>query len=364
MLSIARNILLVVVVCTAILEFYIPFYHRSFHRCAVILQAGLFLAVTLPLLAMLGHQIMRKTGYLDRQPRVYLILVPPALLLCGVLAEVLIFRMGGYHYFWLLGGLIISVVVSWALDAHDRIKYMIGDSIGLLERLYRQAILSLNKSLEAKEPYNKGHNERVAWYALQIARQIDLEPGRSESMVRAALLHDLGKIGISDKILLKKSELSEADWLAIRSHPGLSERILKPLSGFDREMAIIRSHHERVDGSGYGRKSGEDIPLESRIIAVADAFDAMTSPRSYRTAKTLAEAIGEVLRGGGSQFDPTVIGAFMSVADRMGEELMRVPGISGGGAPLGETRDPRPAWRMAEPSETASVPGPAQTDDA
>ncbi len=310
LMNVSLNIITVAVIATAVLQFYVAFYYRGFVRAGVILQAGLFMGVTLALISYVSFKIMQRIpGFLEKRPRIHLIIFPGGVLVAGILAEFLIFKMQGAHYYWLLGGVVLAFFLSLLLDAHENIKYLITDSISLLEKLYRQVILSLNKSLEVKEPYNKGHNERVAWYAVNIARQLGQDDETSHRIARAALLHDLGKIGISEKILLKEGTLNDEDWRSIRHHPGITERILKPLSGFAREIDIIRLHHEHIDGSGYSKLQGEEIPLESRIIAVADAFDAMTTHRPYREEKTPREALKELESHRGTLYEGEIVEA-------------------------------------------------------
>jgi HD-GYP domain-containing protein (c-di-GMP phosphodiesterase class II) len=132
------------------------------------------------------------------------------------------------------------------------------------------------------------------------------------------LLHDVGKVGVSETVLNKPDPLDDRDWREIRRHPLIAARILDS-SAVDDIRGWVLAHHERVDGLGYPNGlSGDEIPLESRILAVADAYEAMTSERVYRTALEPAEALAELERGSGSQFDPRVVGAFMRVLDRLG----------------------------------------------
>jgi HD-GYP domain-containing protein (c-di-GMP phosphodiesterase class II) len=309
---ISVDLLISALLFTAIVEFFVAFYFRGFQRASVILHAGLFMGFSMAAFSWAVFEIMKRIpGFLEKRPPVYLIIFPASVLIFGMITEKFIFRMGGVHNFWIIGGLGVSLFLSLALDAHDRIRYLITDSIVRLEKLYRQVILSLNKSLEVKEPYNKGHNERVAWYSRAICQSMGFDGERCGHVARAAVLHDLGKIGISEKILLKEGTLEESEWELIRSHPMITERILRPVTGFSREIGIIRFHHEHLDGSGYGSLAGEEIPIESRIITVADAFDAMTTDRPYRPARSIDEAINELNGRRGSQFDPDVVDAFI-----------------------------------------------------
>jgi putative nucleotidyltransferase with HDIG domain len=186
------------------------------------------------------------------------------------------------------------------------------------QQTYYETIRSLAQALEARDAYTKGHSERVTRYALETAREMGLSDHSRKVIRYAGLLHDIGKIGISDSILHKRLKLTDEDWEAIRSHPLFGDSILGPLKFLQEAQAIVLRHHERYDGSGYpGHLKGEEIPLEARIIAVADAYDAMTSDRPYRQAMDHQTAVGEIEESAGRQFDPTVVEAFLSVVDNV-----------------------------------------------
>ncbi|HPW77265.1 MAG TPA: HD domain-containing protein [Candidatus Omnitrophota bacterium] len=169
-------------------------------------------------------------------------------------------------------------------------------------------IRSLVTILEARDPYTRGHSERVAELSANMATQMGLAPDRIEMLKQTAILHDIGKLGIHEAILCKKEKLTERDWELLRTHPALGEDILKPVSLDPEILAAVRGHHERHDGTGYpDRIAGEDIHVFSRILSVADAYDAMTTARSYRQAMKHDEAIAELKKHSGSQFDPKII---------------------------------------------------------
>ena len=194
---------------------------------------------------------------------------------------------------------------------------------GLNEELaeaYIETIKSLAEALEAKDSYTKRHSDIVADYAKRIAEKMGLPFYEIQKISQSALLHDLGKMAISDGILNKPGTLNEKEWEEIRKHPEKSEEILKPLT-FITFLPIIRHHHERFDGTGYPDKlSGEEIPLGARILAVADSFEAMTRDRSYRKALSKERAIEELKRCSGGQFDPKVVRAFLEVLRNEMEE--------------------------------------------
>ena len=180
------------------------------------------------------------------------------------------------------------------------------------QQTYYETIRSLAQALEARDSYTQGHSERVTRYALLVAEQMDLSEHQRKVLHYAGMLHDIGKIGISDSILHKRVQLSDDEWETIRSHPLFGDTILGPIKFLSDAQQIVLHHHERYDGSGYpGRLRGDEIPLEARIIAVADAFDAMTSDRPYRVAMERDKAIAEISRASGQQFDPRVVEAFL-----------------------------------------------------
>ncbi len=170
---------------------------------------------------------------------------------------------------------------------------------------------ALVRSLEAKDPYTKEHSHRVTEVAVSIATIMACTPEEMDSLRFAGPLHDIGKIGISDQILMKPGKLTKDEYEIIKSHPVIGAEIVGHLGLLPVEKAIIRHHHERWDGRGYpdGLKQ-EEIPLLSRILAVADTFDAMTSCRPYREALSIRKAEQEIKRNAGSQFDPEVVEAF------------------------------------------------------
>jgi putative nucleotidyltransferase with HDIG domain len=186
------------------------------------------------------------------------------------------------------------------------------------QQTYYETIRSLAQALEARDAYTKGHSERVTRYALETAREMGLSDHSRKVIRYAGLLHDIGKIGISDSILHKRLKLTDEDWEAIRSHPLFGDSILGPLKFLQEAQAIVLRHHERYDGSGYpGHLKGNEIPLEARIIAVADAYDAMTSDRPYRQAMDHRTATGELEKSAGRQFDPAVVEAFLCIVDNV-----------------------------------------------
>jgi len=172
---------------------------------------------------------------------------------------------------------------------------------------------ALVRSLEAKDPYTKLHSERVTQWALAVARKMNCSEEEIESLTFAGHLHDIGKIGIRDQILMKPGRLTEEEYEIIKTHPVIGAEIVGHLGLLHLETSIIRHHHERWDGNGYpdGLK-GKDIPKLSRILAVADTYDAITSRRPYRKAMPDRFACEEIKKNSGTQFDPEIVQAFLS----------------------------------------------------
>lgn len=182
------------------------------------------------------------------------------------------------------------------------------------QRVYYDTLKSLARALEARDHYTRGHSERVANLARSTAQHMGLDESKCLLIYNAALLHDIGKIGVRDAVLLAPRKLTHEEMAIIRQHPAFGNVILGPLKFLGAVSDLVRHHHERWDGAGYPDGiGGEAIPLESRIIAVADAFDAMTSSRPYRHARSKAEAMDEIRGEAGRQFDPDVVEAFLTV---------------------------------------------------
>lgn len=182
--------------------------------------------------------------------------------------------------------------------------------------LTARMISTILDTLAARDTYTRGHCERVADYALSIAREIGLPGGDMESLRIAAVFHDLGKIGVRDEILLKPGTLSEHEYTVMKRHPIIAYDILKPMKSFDHiqgGLPGIRHHHERIDGRGYpDGLAGEVIPVQARIIAVAETFDAMTSTQPYRPAMRPERALDLMNEVKGTQLDQELVEAFVA----------------------------------------------------
>jgi hypothetical protein len=183
-----------------------------------------------------------------------------------------------------------------------------------LETLNRETIFAFVRAIDARDPYTARHSEKVAAYAVELAQALGLSPAACERIRLAGLLHDVGKLALERSVLHKAGPLSDDEWREVRRHPGLSAHILGGVAHFAAFLPAARHHHERHDGRGYpDGLAGTEIPLDARVLAVADAYDAMTSNRSYRAAVPHAEAMRCLKAGAGSQFDPVCVAAFATL---------------------------------------------------
>jgi len=190
-----------------------------------------------------------------------------------------------------------------------------------MRKMYLETIRALAAAIDAKDPYTKGHSERVAEMSVALAQELNLSDREIENIEYTALLHDIGKIGIDDRILGKKGSLTNEEFDKIKEHPIVGAKIIEPIDFLKNSYWAIYHHHERYNGDGYpdGIKS-ENIPILARIIAVADAYDAMGSDRPYRKKLNKDKILKELKDQSGKQFDPEVVKALNSVLDREREE--------------------------------------------
>ena len=193
---------------------------------------------------------------------------------------------------------------------HLRIKHLT-DQLENAENV----IVTLARIIEAKDPYTRGHSERVAEHSRKLADALDLSEEKIQLVRRAALLHDVGKIGVDDSIIHSTTKLTEEELQKVHDHPEVGSELIASLSFLADALGAIKSHHERYDGTGYpGKLAREEIPLEARIIAVADTFDALTTDRPYHEALDTKEALNEMKQSAKSgQLDPTLVDKFIEI---------------------------------------------------
>ena len=187
------------------------------------------------------------------------------------------------------------------------------------QKAYEATVGALCQAVETKDFYTRGHSDRVSRGSVMIAREIGMRGERVEAIRYAGMLHDVGKLGVPTKVLQKTGKLTEEEYAAIQLHPMRGLDIVREIGFLDEALAGIMHHHERIDGRGYPMGlAGDEIPEFARVLAVADAFDSMTSTRSYRGARPVAEAIEELRKWSGTQFDPAFVDAFVAALKREG----------------------------------------------
>jgi putative nucleotidyltransferase with HDIG domain len=201
-----------------------------------------------------------------------------------------------------------------------------------LRESYDGTLEALVNALDARDQETKGHSLRVSRYMMDIAGELGVVEGTQQwvDMQRGSLLHDVGKIGVSDAILLKPGKLTDEEWGSMRQHPEIGYNMLRQVKFLEGAAEIILAHHERWDGKGYPRGLHEDeIPLGARIFTVVDTFDSMTSDRPYRKALTTLDALNEIIRCSNSQFDPIVVEAFLDIYEKWvrDREELHQPGL-------------------------------------
>jgi len=208
--------------------------------------------------------------------------------------------------------------------ANRNLKMRTSDLVEQQHSLYLSTVKSLASAIDAKDEYTRHHSARVTEFTLKIARNMGRSEKELEDLELAALLHDIGKIAVPESILNKPGKLSDEEFARIKEHPGRGQDILKPVIELREVGNVVRSHHEKYDGGGYpdGLK-GKEIPLGSRIMAIADAYDSITSERPYRNATSHRRAVKEIINCSVTQFDPEVVehflevcGSFLSEEDR------------------------------------------------
>jgi hypothetical protein len=221
------------------------------------------------------------------------------------------------------------------------------------QHAYEATVSALCQAVETKDFYTRGHSERVSRGSVMIAREIAMREERVEAIRFAGMLHDVGKLGVPTSVLQKSGSLTDDEYAAIQLHPMRGLDIVREIGFLDEALAGIMHHHERIDGKGYPMGlAGDEIPEFARVLAVADAFDAMTSTRSYRGARPVPEAIAELRKWAGRQFDPAFVDAFVSAIERDGWKAPEA-------ASAGVDDDPLADDSLAVPAEGAPDDDPS-----
>jgi len=222
-----------------------------------------------------------------------------------------------------------------ASEGHDEIGYLgaafnemsqsLQEKTRAVEESHFASMEALARAIDARDRYTYGHSSRVAVISLELAAAMGLPPEECEALRRGALLHDIGKIGVEDRILRKPGPLTEEEWAAMRKHPLIGHEMLKGLPFLQRGLDAVRHHHERWDGAGYpDALRAEVIPAYARILSVADAIDAMTSDRPYRRRLAFETMSAAIMTGAGTQFDPAVVAAFTARAEAISALLEKM----------------------------------------
>ncbi len=212
-------------------------------------------------------------------------------------------QMGDLGVFWLVGGLAANFFEQQRIHLRN------------MQEANDNTLAALASALDVREHRTAVHSWRVAEYTLRLAAEMGIDDPEELAVIgKGALLHDVGKIGVPDSILLKPGPLSAGEWEVMRGHPEVGTRMLRKIEFLRGPMEIVHCHHERYDGTGYPRGlKGEEIPLGARLFAVIDVYDALTSVRPYHDAATHAAVLGALREGAGKQFDPSVVAAFERV---------------------------------------------------
>ena len=241
----------------------------------------------------------------------------------GVAAALAQFPFGPWVDLTVWGGaLMVTGYLMGTLYEHNAVQ------VQELRSTY-EGVLMILRHFISKDEYTENHSYRVSVYATRLATALKLPPERVEDVRTAALLHDIGKLHISRSLLYKAASLTSEEYATVKQHVAKGIEILQPVGGSLRRIVpIILAHHDKYDGSGYNPTAGEDIPFESRIIAVADVYDSLTSDRPYRKGMLPAEAREIIVKGSGTEFDPQVVAAFEGAFRRQELEIRSAAAIA------------------------------------
>ena len=205
----------------------------------------------------------------------------------------------------------IEVEIFCALASQAAVAIENANLYQQLKETFHHTAAALAEAVNSRDPYTGGHVKRGRGYALQLALTLEMPMQQRDALQLAAILHDIGKIGIDDAMLRKSGSLTDEEQRTMRRHPEIGAHILAMVDGMKEVVPAVRHHHEWFDGSGYpDGLAGEHIPLPARIIAIVDAFDALTTDRPYRAALSVSAALDELALGAGTHFDPNLVGVF------------------------------------------------------
>lgn len=274
---------------------------------------------------MTGIELLQKVKAIDPKMKMIMVTAYPEIDLA-----VNAMRLGAYDFIIKPADLdLIVMSVGKALESkrleeeieayHNRLEELVEERTARLQQAYRflkkshlDSVKVLAEAIDAKDPYTRGHSDRVKRMSLAIAKKMGFSEERLENLEYGALLHDIGKIGIKDEVLQKQAPLSSEEYQYIQEHPLIGVKIVEGVEFFKDKIPMIRHHHEHYDGNGYpDGLAGEAIPLEARIISLPDAFDAMTSARPHRNIMPLQDVLSELEKCKGKQFDPKVLEIFL-----------------------------------------------------
>lgn len=206
-----------------------------------------------------------------------------------------------------------------------RQKNELEQSYSKLHSTYKDTIITLSNAIDARDPYTAGHSERVAEISVEIGKNLGLTKEQLSNLELSALFHDIGKLGVPDEILLKPGKLNDVEFKKIKEHPTIGFSILKNVDFLGSALTAILHHHERFSGGGYPDGiANKEIPLEARIIAVADTYDAITSDRPYRKGLSHEEAVSEIIKSSNTQLDPDVVEAFLGIEKSLFNQDLQV----------------------------------------
>ncbi len=274
---------------------------------------------------MTGIELLQKVKAIDPKMKMIMVTAYPDIDLA-----VNAMRLGAYDFIIKPADLdLIVMSVKKALESkrleeeieayHNHMEELVEERTAKLQQAYRtlkkshlDSVKVLAEAIDAKDPYTRGHSDRVKRMSLAIAKKMGFSEERLENLEYGALLHDIGKIGIKDEVLQKQAPLSSEEYQYIQEHPLIGVKIVEGVEFFKDKIPMIRHHHEHYDGNGYpDGLAGEAIPLEARIISLPDAFDAMTSARPHRNIMLLQDVLAELEKCKGKQFDPKVLDIFI-----------------------------------------------------